>query len=935
MLMTPPNRPEEISINGANVAFLAGLYARYLKDKNSVDPGWAAYFAELQDDPSALAQEITGASWTPHAEPEVAPRPVAPKAGAVDEASIHDSLRALMLIRSFRVRGHLEANLDPLGLMQRPANPELDPATYGFSEADYDRPLFIAGVLGLEWTTLREIVSLARQIYCGTLGIEFMHIQDREERYWLQDRIESGADWPDAAGQREILHSLTLAEGFEKFLQVKYTGTKRFGLEGGESLIPAIDEVLKASAAQGVREVVFGMAHRGRLNVLTNFLGKKFTALFSEFQGNSANPDDVQGSGDVKYHLGTSTDREVGGKTVHLSLTSNPSHLEAVNPVVLGKTRAKQDQRGDAEHRQVMGLLIHGDAAMAGQGLVAECFALECLKGYHTGGTMHLVINNQIGFTTLPEQSRSGPYSTDVAKMVQAPIFHVNGDDPDAVVRASRLAAEFRHEFQKDVVVDIVCYRRQGHNEGDEPAFTQPIMYKAIRERATTRELYAQALAAAGTVSAAEAEAMVAEFQQRLETDFAAATGYKPNKADWLEGKWAGFAASPAESRTEATAVEADALQIVGKALVATPDGFDVNPKILRQLKGKEEMFASGQGIDWATGEALAFGTLLLEGHRVRLSGQDCGRGTFSQRHAVLYDQQSETRYVSLNHIAGQQAPFEVLDSPLSEAAVLGFEYGYALAEPRALVLWEGQFGDFANGAQVIIDQFISSGESKWLRMCGLVMLLPHGYEGQGPEHSSARLERYLQLCAEDNMQVANCTTPANYFHILRRQLKRNFRKPLVLMTPKSLLRHKLAVSALRDFTEANFQPVIGEAKTLKDVKRVVLCSGKVYYDLLEARQAKGVKDVALVRVEQLYPFPDKELAAELAKFPKAEVVWCQEEPENMGAWTHVDRRIEAVLNDGRRPVYVGRPAAASPATGLAKRHAAEQMRLVEGALVI
>ena len=752
MLMTPPSQAQDFPLNGANVAFLAGLYARYLQDKNAVDPSWAAYFAELQDEPAALKGEITGASWTPAAEPEAAPKAKPAKESAVSEASIQDSLRAMMLIRSFRVRGHLEANLDPLGLMQRPANPELDPANYGFAEVDYDCPIYVGGVLGLEWTSLAEILALARSLYCGTLGIEYMHIQSRNEREWLQSRIESGAGWPDAGGQRQILHSLTLAEGFEKFLQVKYTGTKRFGLEGGEALIPAIDAVLHSSAALGVSEVVFGMAHRGRLNVLTNVLGKKFTALFSEFQGNSANPDDVQGSGDVKYHLGTSTDRDYGGQTVHLSLTSNPSHLEAVNPVVLGKTRAKQDQLDDAGRCQVLGLLIHGDAAMAGQGLVAECFALSELKGYRTGGTMHLVINNQIGFTTLPEQSRSGPYSTDVAKMVQAPIFHVNGDDPEAVVRAANLAAAFRHEFQKDVVVDIVCYRRQGHNEGDEPGFTQPIMYKAIRERQTTRDLYAAALAGAGVVDNAAAEAMAAEFQQRLETDFAAANSYKPNKADWLEGKWTGFASSPGANKNEPTAVKADQLQQVGKALVTTPEGFAVNGKIVRQLEAKKEMFASGQGVDWATGEALAFGTLLLEGHKVRLSGQDCGRGTFSQRHAALYDQQTEGKYVSLNHIDGATAQLEVLDSPLSEAAVLGFEYGYALAEPQSLVLWEGQFGDFANGAQVIVDQFISSGESKWLRMCGLVMLLPHGYEGQGPEHSSARLERYLQLCAEDNM---------------------------------------------------------------------------------------------------------------------------------------------------------------------------------------
>ena len=937
-------------LTGTNATFLADLYARYLDDPQAVDASWQEFFGDLHDDPASLRQEISGASWAPVAEretPAASSSPVlAPRAAPLSEQAVLDAVRALILIRSYRVRGHMEAKLDPLGLERRDRHADLDPATYGFGPADYDRPIFVNGALGLDRPTLRQLVEVLRRTYCGSLGIEFMHIQSPEERAWIQERVEA---LPNLAHTRDarrgILEKLTLAEGFEKFLQVKYTGTKRFGLEGGEALVPAVEEVLAKSGQLGVNEVIFGMAHRGRLNMLTNVLGKPYTAIFSEFQGNSANPADVQGSGDVKYHLGTSNDRVFEGKPMHVSLAANPSHLEAVNPVVLGKVRAKQEQARDDDRARIMGLLIHGDAAMAGQGLVAECLALSELKGYRTGGTMHIVINNQIGFTTAPQYSRSGPYATDVAKMIQAPIFHVNGDDPEAVVHAARIVAEFRHQFRKDVVLDIVCYRRQGHNEGDEPGFTQPIMYKAIRARATTRELYAASLAADGTVPESDAEAMSQRFTEQLEHDFQAASAYKPNKADWLEGRWAGMQASSAEGNPAlagATGVAEPILQRVGAALAKVPEGFDLNGKIARQLKAKAEMLETGQGIDWATGEALAFGTLLVEGYPVRLSGQDSGRGTFSQRHAAVYDQTTEQRYVALNHIEGERATFEVLDSPLSEAAVLGFEYGYTLAEPRALVLWEGQFGDFVNGAQVIIDQFIASGESKWLRMSGLVMLLPHGYEGQGPEHSSARLERFLQLCAEENWQVANCTTPANYFHILRRQLHRNYRKPLVLMTPKSLLRHKLCVSPLSDFaTGSYFRRVLPEAETLdpKGVRRVVLCQGKLYYDLLEERQKRGATDVALLRIEQLYPFPADVLAEELKKYPQAEIVWAQEEPANMGAWLFADRRIEAVLAEtghaARRPVYVGRPDAASPATGLLRRHNLEQAKLIDEALTV
>ncbi|MBF0305144.1 MAG: 2-oxoglutarate dehydrogenase E1 component [Alphaproteobacteria bacterium] len=943
---------------GHNAVFIEELHARWAEDPNAVDPSWADFFRDLADD--TRAQRRPG--WAPppsqvigatDGEAKPAPKPAAkptaapaagPSADEVRKATL-DSIRALMLIRAYRVRGHLEANLDPLGLAPREPHPELDWRTYGFTADDLDRPIFIDKVLGLETASLRQIIGILRATYCGTIGVEFMHIQDPEQKSWIQRRIESVANQTDFTdrGKRAILERLTEAEGFERYLQLKYTGTKRFGLEGGESVIPALEQILKRGGQLGLEDVVLGMAHRGRLTVLANFMHKPYQAIFSEFQGNPANPSDVQGSGDVKYHLGTSADRDFDGKTVHLSLTANPSHLEVVDPVVLGKVRAKQTQRGDDDRTRVMGLLLHGDAAFAGQGIVGECFMMSQLKGYTTGGTLHIIVNNQIGFTTTPQYSRSGPYSSDVAKMVQAPIFHVNADDPEAVVHAARIAIEFRQQFKADVVIDMTCYRRHGHNESDEPAFTQPLMYRKIAQHPTTRQLYARKLISEGLIGEDEANGMVSGFQDRLEREFEAAKAYKVNKADWLEGKWSGLAqlADEEELREERTDVPLETLKEIGLALSKVPEGFNANRKILRQLQAKREMMETGQGIDWATGEALAFGTLVAERTPVRLSGQDVGRGTFSQRHAVLTDQDDESRYVPLNHVKEGQAHFEVIDSPLSEAGVLGFEYGYSLSEPHALVLWEGQFGDFANGAQMIIDQFICSAESKWLRMSGLVMLLPHGMEGQGPEHSSARLERYLQLCAEDNMQVCDFTTPANYFHALRRQVRRNFRKPLVVMTPKSLLRHKLCVSSLADMGPGSrFHRVLAETHPLRpdaEIRRVVLCSGKVYYDLLEERMASGQDDVAIIRIEQLYPWPKDTLVRELGRYSNAELVWCQEQPANMGAWTFVHSRLGYILEelgarDGRVH-YAGRKAAASPATGSLKKHQQEQALLVEQAL--
>jgi 2-oxoglutarate dehydrogenase E1 component len=933
-------------LSGANAEFIAELYGRYLEDPAAVDESWRRFFAEIADDAAAIRAERAGPPWARPLPPLDLPETASPSATPVDRSAVQqaafDSIRALNLIRSYRVRGHLEADLDPLRLEQRRPHNELDYRTWGFTEADLDREIFI-NTLGRERATLREIIAILRETYCGRIGIEYMHIQVLAERQWIQQKFEHLHDRPQLtnAAKKEVLRVLTAGETFERFLDRRYTGTKRFGIEGAESLMPALESILRCGAELGIREFVIGMPHRGRLNVLANFMGKPFAAIFSEFQGNAANPEHVQGSGDVKYHLGTSGDRDTGGRAVHLSLAANPSHLEAVDPVVLGKVRAKQHQRGDAERNQVVGILMHGDAAFAGQGLVAESLELADLRGFRTGGTVHIIVNNQIGFTTSPSFARSSPYPSDVAKGVQAPIFHVNGDDPEAVVEVARAAVEYRQRFKKDVVIDLFCYRRHGHNEGDEPAFTQPLMYRTIARHPTTRQLYAQRLVAAGVMNDAEVEAMANGFIADLEAQFAAAESYRPNKADWLEGAWAGLETAPDDDRRGDTAAPVELLREVGHSLVTVPEGFQLNRKIARQLEAKRAALDLGEGIDWGTAEALAIGTLCAEGTHVRLSGQDSGRGTFSHRHAVLVDQETEERYVPINHIRDGQAPFEIIDSPLSEAAVVGFEYGYSLADPMTLVLWEAQFGDFANGAQVIIDQFLSSGEAKWLRMSGLVLLLPHGYEGQGPEHSSARLERYLQLCGEDNLQVCNLTTAANYFHALRRQVRRRFRKPLVIVTPKSLLRAKEVMSPLADMGPGTtFHRVIGETETIapdSEVRRVVLCSGKVYFDLAKARTEKGDRSVAVVRIEQLYPFPFATLAEVLRRYPRAEVVWCQEEPQNMGAWGFVDRRIERVLAGldiaAKRPRFVGRAEAASPATGLFKRHQQEQAQLVDDAL--
>ncbi|MCR6671671.1 2-oxoglutarate dehydrogenase E1 component [Devosia ginsengisoli] len=981
---------------GGNADYIEQLYSRYKTDPSSVDETWKSFFSKLDDGEGVAQQNAEGPSWSRKDWPQSAngelvsaldgnwgeiaiktEKAVAKKAEALGVAkssvadvlqATRDSIRAIMMIRAYRMRGHLHADLDPLKMMEEEPAPELDPASYGFTEADYSRKIFIDNYLGLEYATIPEMLTILKRTYCGTLGIEFMHISDPEAKQWIQERIEG----PDkeitftAEGKKAILSKLIEAEGFEKYIDVKYTGTKRFGLDGGESTIPALEQIIKRGGALGIKDIVLGMAHRGRLNVLTQVMQKPHRALFHEFKGGAFYPDDVEGSGDVKYHLGASSDREFDGKKVHLSLTANPSHLEIVDPVVLGKSRAKQDQHiapdgklvniavdGKPDRSTVLPLLIHGDAAFAGQGVIAECLGLSGLKGHRTGGSIHFVINNQIGFTTSPMYSRSSPYPTDVAKMIEAPVFHVNGDDPEAVVFAAKVAVEYRQKFGKPVVIDMFCYRRFGHNEGDEPSFTQPLMYSRIRSHKSTLELYSEKLVAEGLLMAEEVEKLKAGWRAHLESEFEAGQDYRPNKADWLDGAWKDFKQAEQEGpRRGQTGVEIDRLTRIGTALTQIPEGFNVHKTVKRFMDNRLAAIESGEGIDWATAEALAFGTLVTDGHPVRLSGQDVERGTFSQRHSVLNDQLEDNKtYTPLNNLDPEQCRYEVINSMLSEEAVLGFEYGYSLAEPKALTIWEAQFGDFVNGAQVVIDQFISSGERKWFRMSGLVMLLPHGYEGQGPEHSSARPERFLQLCAEDNMQVANCTTPANYFHVLRRQMERNFRKPLILMTPKSLLRHKRATSGLAEMgPDSCFHRLLwddaeapGVPKTSiklaadDNIRRVVLCTGKVYYDLLEDREKKGINDVYLLRIEQLYPFPAKALLDELSRFKNAEIIWCQEEPKNMGAWAFIQPYVEWVFDQmgrtGQRVRYTGRPASASTATGLMRTHLAQLQAFLDEAL--
>ena len=925
-----------------NSAFIEHMYIKYVNNDPSLPESWKKYFQELNEDASAIIKDINGPSWSKKI-----------YNGNKDNSKLEDiekqkvdSVKAIALIRAYRIRGHLIANLDPLGMMKRDYLHELHPADHGFEKEDYNRKIYLSSYLDKEYASVNEIMLKLRKVYCSTIGAEFMHISDPKEKIWFRERMERKENQINFTnnGKKAILNTIIKAEGFEKFLAKKFIGTKRFGLDGGESLVPALEQIIKRGGQLGVKEIKIGMPHRGRLNVLANVLQKSYKRIFNEFAGELDSKSE-ESAGDVKYHLGASSNREFDGNSVHVSLTDNPSHLEAVNPVVLGQVRAKQFFHGDKERKQVIPILIHGDAAFAGQGVVAECFAMSGLKGHNTGGTIHIIVNNQIGFTTSPRFARSSPYPSDLGKVVEAPILHCNGDDPEAVVHCAKIAIEFRQKFNRDVVIDIICYRRFGHNEGDEPSFTQPLMYKKIKEHPTTLNIYANKLIEENSISNDEFEKNKTDFNLLLDNQFKSAKDDKP-KLDWFEGTWSRYRPQKGKDKRGKTGVNENTLISISNKINSLEDQLKVHKTIKKIFSKRHESILAKKNIDWSTSEALAFGSLLNEGFPVRLVGQDSGRGTFSQRHSVLRNQDDNSRYIPLNNISKNQKNFEIVDSFLSELAVLGFEYGYSLVEPETLTIWEAQFGDFANGAQVVIDQFIASGERKWNRASGLVLLLPHGYEGQGPEHSSARLERFLQLSGQENLQVVNCTTPANYFHVLRRQIHRDFRKPLIIMTPKSLLRNKFCVSKLEDFDKSNsFHRVLSDHSYLDDtnfiklkpnadIKKVIICSGKVYFDLIKARENLKRDDVVFVRIEQLYPFPVKPLVKEIKKYSKnAHFYWCQEEPKNMGAWNSVRDYIQWTLDyigaNNNKISYIGRNAAASPATGYAKRHSAQQEEII------
>ena len=932
-------------LNSANAPYVAELYFKYSQNPKSIDESWKTFFSSLNEDELSIISDFGGPEWKKrdtNVIDDISFDKVVRSSASVDfnsfKTSTLDSIRALRLIRAYRINGHLIANLDPLNLHEKNYHPELDYKSYGFSENDLEREIFIDGSLGLETATLKEIIKILNKTYASSIGVEFLHIQSVEQKQWVQERIEEVNNKTNftTQGKKAIFQRLVESELFEQYLDKKFLGTKRYGIVGGESMIPGIEQIVKQSCLSGVEDIYFGTAHRGRLTLLATVLGMPYKGILSKFQGDLNDPNEVLGSGDVKYHLGVSSDREFDGKKIHLSLTPNPSHLEAVDPVVVGKVRAKQTLLNDKTTDKVFGILIHGDAAMAGQGVVAETFAMSQLRGFRTGGTIHFVINNQIGFTTTPYYGRSAPYCTEIAKMVQAPIFHVNGDDPEAVVHVCRLAAEYRNLFKEDVVVDMFCYRRSGHNEADEPMFTQPLMYKKIKGHSTTLNLYQEQLIKEKVLTEEEAKNKISDFKKFLDNEFELSKSYKPNKADWLDGTWTGIKIASIDARRGKTSSTEEDIKLLSKEIHTIPNDFTPHKRIQKIYNDRLESIESGKNIDWATAEALAFATLLKDGYGVRLSGQDVGRGTFSHRHAVLYDQVNEKRFVPLRHFREEQALFEIVDSFLSEFGVLGFEYGYSQADPKTLVIWEAQFGDFSNGAQTIIDQFITTGERKWLRMSGLTLLLPHGHEGQGPEHTSSRLERFLQMCAEDNIQVANCTSPANYFHILRRQMMRDFRKPLVLMTPKSTLRHKANTSPLADFVNGStFHRVISNHLSddeYKNVNRIIFCSGKIYFELQDHINELQLKNVYIIRLEQLYPFPYEALNEGIKKFNHCEMIWCQEEPQNMGAWEFIEKRLKSVLDlvGAKNELhFIGRRAAASPATGVFDRHLANQKNII------
>jgi len=947
-------------LSKSNSSFIEEMYLRFIERDPSLPKNWEDYFKSLDEDVTSVVREIEGPSWQPNKkkininiekykhELDAASKSLSSDINDQNaEQSKADSIKAIALIRAYRIRGHLIANLDPLDMMERKYLHELHPADHGFKKEDYNKKVFLHSYLDKGYATIKELIFFLKKIYCSTIGVEFMHISDPVEKVWIRERMEKEENQLKFTnnGKKGILNKLIQAEGFEKFLATKFVGTKRFGLDGAESLIPALEQIIKKGGQMGVKEVKIGMPHRGRLNVLANLLQKSYKRIFNEFAGEFSNTPE-ESAGDVKYHLGASSNREFDGNSVHVSLTDNPSHLEAVNPVVLGQTRAKQFFHQDTKRNKVIPIIIHGDAAFAGQGIVAECFSMSGLPGHNTGGTIHFIINNQIGFTTSPRFARSSPYPSDLGKVIESPILHCNGDDPESVVHCAKIAIEFRQKFNKDVVIDMICYRRFGHNEGDEPSFTQPLMYKKIRQHPTTLNVYGNKLVKEKTISKEEFDKMKKEFKNLLEEQYKTAKYYKP-KIEWYEGTWSRYKPERGKDKRGKSGVDLNKLIKISEKINNIPSEINSHKTITKILDLRKQSVLKKKGIDWGTAEALAFGSLLEEGYPVRLVGQDSGRGTFSQRHSVLRNQLDNSRYIPLNNISKNQKKFEIVDSFLSEFAVLGFEYGYSLVEPGTLTIWEAQFGDFANGAQIIIDQFIASGERKWSRASGLVMLLPHGYEGQGPEHSSGRLERFLQLCGQDNLQVMNCTTPANYFHALRRQIHRDFRKPLIIMTPKSLLRNKLCVSNLDDFGKKNsFHRVLWDhaidpkensfikLKKSEKIKKVILCAGKIYFDLLEAREKLKKDDVVIFRIEQLYPFPIKPLVKEIKVYKKnAKFYWCQEEPKNMGAWFSVRDYIQWTLDyigaNNNKITYIGRKIAASPATGYAKRHLSQQREII------
>jgi 2-oxoglutarate dehydrogenase E1 component len=925
----------------SNLPFIIEIYQKYLENPSSIDTSWVNFFNENQEDIEKLIDDKDGASWSKKdisilnfnydissmAKPEE-------KKSKKTSKSADLEIKINNLITAYRNFGHLNADLDPLKLAQKEFPIEIDPKFHNISPEELNKEIDLQGKLGLKKAKISDIINKLNQTYCSKIASEFEYIRNFEQKRFLEEKIENlTAEKISKDDQIRILKDIIRTENFEQFLHKRFPGAKRFSVEGGDSSINAVEEIIDNSAKNKVKKIIIGMAHRGRLNVLTGVMGKPYSQMIAEFKGAPGIPKEITKSGDVKYHMGYANSREIAGNKIDLSLAFNPSHLEAVNSVVCGRVRAKQDFYNDSDRNSALAILIHGDAAFAGQGSVAENLMMNGLEGYNTGGVIHIITNNQIGFTANPEDSRSTTYASDLAKAIDAPIFHVNGDDVEAVVKITKLAAAYRQKFKKDIILDIICYRRYGHNEGDEPLYTQPVMYKIIKNHPTLKKLYSEKLISAGAISQEEFKKLNDEFNSHLEKSFTEAEKFQAKKGDWLEGEWKNV--KNGDNKIPETGIETKKLKDIFAKISEIPEDFNINPKISKQFQQKIEIFNSEENINWGIAESLAFGSLIEEGSNVRITGQDAGRGTFSHRHSVLTDYETGNRIDTLNNIKG--ARYEVYDSILSEYAVLGFEYGYSLSSPDNLTIWEAQFGDFANGAQIIFDQFIASSEVKWLRKSGLVCLLPHGYEGQGPEHSSARLERFLQLAADDNMRICNITNPANFFHALRRQIHSKDRKPLIVMSPKSLLRHKLAVSKLSEFApKTKFQPILTENSNTKKIKKAILCSGKIYYDLIEAREAKKLDHITIIRLEEIYPFPSELIKKELQKYKLTEIIWCQEEPKNMGSWFFIRDYLDEILEESKinlRLKYVGRIASASPATGYASYHKEEQEKLINEAI--